>query len=136
MLSLLSLKRGLFGLCRDTTSSLLSSAVTDYVDPNTLYYDNIYEVEVWLKYKNHRKKLDLVAKCWPDITREKSKANHQKQQGQDSDKPAAFEVGDTEDKENNKPSSEEPKLTAVEERLFEADRDYKVRGQSLRQSIF
>merc|ERR1719433_1058851 len=41
----------------------------DFVDPKSLYYGAIYEVEVWLKYNGPkgtvRRKLDLVAKCHP-----------------------------------------------------------------------
>ena len=39
------------------------------MDPKSLYYGAIYEVEVWLKYTGAkgtvRRKLDLVAKCHP-----------------------------------------------------------------------
>ena len=47
----------------------LSQSTGDLVDPKSLYYGAIYEVEVWLKYTGAkgtvRRKLDLVAKCHP-----------------------------------------------------------------------
>ena len=47
----------------------LSLSAGDLVDPKSLYYGAIYEVEVWLKYTGAkgtvRRKLDLVAKCHP-----------------------------------------------------------------------
>ena len=47
----------------------ISQSTGDLVDPKSLYYGAIYEVEVWLKYTGAkgtvRRKLDLVAKCHP-----------------------------------------------------------------------
>ena len=47
----------------------LPQSTGDLVDPKSLYYGAIYEVEVWLKYTGAkgtvRRKLDLVAKCHP-----------------------------------------------------------------------
>lgn len=69
----------------------------DLVDPKSLYYGAIYEVEVWLKYNagpakgTIRRKLDLVAKCHP------------------KKEPSA---------------NTEQHLTSSQERLFEADRDF------------
>lgn len=73
----------------------------DLVDPKSLYYGAIYEVEVWLKYNagakgTIRRKLDLVAKCHPKKLAESS----------------------------NIDTAAEQHLTSSQERLFEADRDF------------
>ena len=88
---------------RDTTG--------DFVDPKSLYYGAIYEVEVWIKYNGPkgtvRRKLDLVAKCHPQKETESPRGQ------------ATFEVGEVELEKQ-----EFRQLTSNNERLFEADRDY------------
>jgi len=99
----------------------------DLVDPKSLYYGALYEVEVWLKYTGAkgtvRRKLDLVAKCHPkkeivdqDLliaggasSREKGKSIGTTQQNEETD-------------QND--STQGKQLTSSQERLFEADRDY------------
>lgn len=93
----------------------------DYIDPKSLYYGAIYEAEVIFKHPGPkgtvRRKLDLVAKCHP---RQKGDQNTIK--GQEE---ASFHLG--EDKETPKKSTtQEEELTASEERLWEAERDYKA----------
>ena len=90
----------------------------DFVDPKSLYYGAIYEVEVWLKYNGPkgtvRRKLDLVAKCHPrkelDEFRNAATANFDIES---DDTPAAAAAEYNADQ-----------LTASSERLLEADRDY------------
>ena len=90
------------------------------IDPKSLYYASIYEVEVWLKYNNGskgtvRKKLDLLAKCHPKIGLSSTTSRPTNETGLD----------ETEAVDNVEDVDEEPKyLTSSQERLFEADRDY------------
>ena len=55
--------------CTRHSLQYISQSTGDLVDPKSLYYGAIYEVEVWLKYTGAkgtvRRKLDLVAKCHP-----------------------------------------------------------------------
>jgi hypothetical protein len=114
-------------------SKLLPSKDTsgDLVDPKSLYYSTIYEVEVWLKHSgtkgtshNKRNKYDLVAKCHP------KKDDHCGRSQRGGSLPATFEVGDDEDGGGGEAAVPEAAaaagLTAVDERHFEADRDYKA----------
>ena len=78
------------------------------IDPKSLYYGAIYEVEAWLKYGKIRRKLDLVAKCHPKKTSGK--------------KRGSLELEIQEENEDEEESVLH--LTASQERLFEADRDY------------
>jgi len=92
----------------------------DLVDPKSLYYGAIYEVEVWLKYTGAkgtvRRKLDLVAKC------------HPKKEIVDQDwlMPGVSEEDciETQNEDTDQNDSSGKPLTSSHERLFEADRDY------------
>ena len=106
----------------ELSSPLMSqNDLADFVDPKSLYYGAIYEVEVWLKYSGTgaskgtvRRKLDLVAKCHP-----KKKDKGQKR----GSLPEEPEASNSED-EKGMSQQELDCLTASQERLFEADRDY------------
>ena len=78
------------------------------IDPKSLYYGAIYEVEAWLKYGKIRRKLDLVAKCHPKKTSGKKRGSLE------------LEIQE----ENEEEEESVLHLTASQERLFEADRDY------------
>ena len=103
----------------------------DLVDPKSLYYGAIYEVEVWLKYTGAkgtvRKKLDLVAKCHPkkemvDQDSLMGATSTEKSVGTSSSMAASEAAAENEDR--NDPIGAGTHLTSSQERLFEADRDY------------
>ena len=88
---------------------LLNATVdAEDIDPKSLYYGAIYEVEAWLKYGKIRRKLDLVAKCHPKKTSGKKRGSLE------------LEIQE----ENEEEEESVLHLTASQERLFEADRDY------------
>ena len=95
----------------DHLNQLTVDVEENYIDPKSLYYGAIYEVEVWLKYGKIRRKLDLVAKCHPKKTSNGKRGS------------VELEIQEeNEDEEHEKQSV--LLLSASQERLFEADRDY------------
>jgi len=99
----------------------------DLVDPKSLYYGAIYEVEVWLKYTGAkgtvRRKLDLVAKCHPKkevVDQDLLIAEGATSMGKRNSIRTTSQNEETEQND----SSTRKQLTSSEERLFEADRDY------------
>lgn len=95
----------------DHLNQLTVDVEENYIDPKSLYYGAIYEVEVWLKYGKIRRKLDLVAKCHPKKTSNGKRGS------------VELEIQEeNEDEEHEKQSVLH--LSASQERLFEADRDY------------
>ena len=98
------------------------------IDPKSLYYGAIYEVEVWLKYSGAkgtvRRKLDLVAKCHPKKDKGQKRASIEAGGGSEMVQQQASELELEDEVGLSQQTTTSLPLSASQERLFEADRDY------------
>ena len=98
------------------------------IDPKSLYYGAIYEVEVWLKYSGAkgtvRRKLDLVAKCHPKKDKGQKRGSIEAGGSEMVQQQAELELEDEVGLSQQSTTPALLPLSASQERLFEADRDY------------